>query len=306
MRSPIKDKPLRNPGQSFDRLILDVFLDQQVKYLIIGLLTWMSLISNWIYYFSEKPLPPFILTLIALVVFAFCYYKIKTTEQIIDPLRQGRDGEKAVGQYLKLLRDKGVKVFHDIPGTDFNLDHMGISKNSDFFVSARKHRAENRSVLEVHADRPGWRTSTELTRQSRKKRIFRDAHVLVAPSGVNVIETKTYSKPDKGQARIVYTGDTLIHHNGFKDDKPIIQVKAAANWLKQVIKESTGKDIDVKKVVLFPGWFIEPTAESKQSDVWVLNPKALPAFISNSREQLVNEDLNLVAYHLSRFVRAAV
>jgi hypothetical protein len=130
--------------------------------------------------------------------------------------------------------------------------------------------------------------------------------VLVAPSGVNVIETKTFSKPDKGQARIVYTGDTLIHHNGFKDDKPLVQVKAAANWLKQVIKESTGKDIDVKKVVLFPGWYFEPTAESKQSDVWVLNPKALPAFISNSRAQLISEDLNLVAYHLSRFVRAAV
>jgi hypothetical protein len=76
--------------------------------------------------------------------------------------------------------------------------------------------------------------------------------------------------------------------------------------LKQIIKESTGKDIDVKKVVLFPGWFIEPTAESKQSDVWVLNPKALPSFIANSREQLVSEDLNLVAYHLSRFVRTAV
>jgi hypothetical protein len=76
--------------------------------------------------------------------------------------------------------------------------------------------------------------------------------------------------------------------------------------LKQIIKESTGKDIDVKKVVLFPGWFIEPTAESKESYVWVLNPKALPSFIANSREQLVSEDLNLVAYHLSRFVRTAV
>jgi hypothetical protein len=58
-------------------------------------------------------------------------------------------------------------------------------------------------------------------------------------------------------------------------------------------------------VVLFPGWFIEPTAESKQSDVWVLNPKALPAFISNSQKRLSGEDMSLVAYHLSRFVRMA-
>tara|TARA_B110000090_G_C13104543_1_gene339905 strand:+ start:261 stop:590 length:330 start_codon:yes stop_codon:yes gene_type:complete len=72
--------------------------------------------------------------------------------------------------------------------------------------------------------------------------------VLVAPSGVYIIETKTYSKPDKGETRIIYTGDTLIHHNGFKDDKPLVQVKAGANWLKQLIKESTGRDIDVKGV----------------------------------------------------------
>lgn len=253
MKSPLKDKPLRNPGQSLDRYITDFALDHGVKYVMLGGAIWLALIFNWTFYWTERPIPPWWFTLTTLPVFAYCYYKIKTTHKKIDRLVQGRDGEKAVGQYLELLREQGVKVFHDIPGDNFNLDH-----------------------------------------------------VLVAPSGIYVIETKTFSKPDKGQARIVYTGETLIHHNGFKDDKPIIQVKAAANWLKQVIKESTGKDLDVKKVVLFPGWFIEPTAESKQSDVWVLNPKALPAFISNSREQLVSEDLSLVAYHLSRFVRAAV
>jgi len=192
------------------------------------------------------------MTLIAVAVVAYCLYKIKKALKKITKLKQGRDGERAVGQYLESLREQGVKVFHDLPGDNFNLDH-----------------------------------------------------VLVAPSGVYIIETKTYSKPDKGETRIIYTGETLIHHNGYKDDKPLVQVKAGANWLKQLIKESTGRDIDVKKVVLFPGWFIEPTAESKQSDVWVLNPKALPAFIFNSREQLSGEDLNFVAFHLSRFVRTA-
>ncbi len=82
-------------------------------------------------------------------------------------------------------------------------------------------------------------------------------------------------------------------------------ILAVASWLKQIIKESTGREFDVKQVVLFPGWFIEPTAESKQSDVWVLNPKALPAFISNSGMRLSGEDVGLVGLHLSRFVRAA-
>jgi hypothetical protein len=58
--------------------------------------------------------------------------------------------------------------------------------------------------------------------------------------------------------------------------------------------------------VLFPSWFIEPTAVSKQSDVWVLNSKALPSFIANSQKCLSGDDLSLVTYHLSRFIRTAV
>jgi hypothetical protein len=46
----------------------------------------------------------------------------------------------------------------------------GASKNSDFFVSARKHRAENHSVQVLHED-----SSTELTPQSREKCIFSGA-----------------------------------------------------------------------------------------------------------------------------------
>ncbi len=48
---------------------------------------------------------------------------------------------------------------------------MGVSNNSDFFVSARKHRAENRSVYNIHED-----LSTELTQQSRKKTIIEGVH----------------------------------------------------------------------------------------------------------------------------------
>jgi len=44
----------------------------------------------------------------------------------------------------------------------------GCLKNSDFFVRARKRRAENRSVYRIHED-----LSTALTLLSRKRCIFR-------------------------------------------------------------------------------------------------------------------------------------
>ena len=56
------------------------------------------------------------------------------------------------------------------PASGYIMNFKGTSKNSDFFVSARKHRTENRSVYSIHED-----SSTELTPQSRKKTIFRGA-----------------------------------------------------------------------------------------------------------------------------------
>ena len=51
---------------------------------------------------------------------------------------------------------------------------MGNSKNDDFFVSARKPRAQDRSLYEINED-----LSTELTPQSRKRTVCRGALIMV-------------------------------------------------------------------------------------------------------------------------------
>lgn len=206
---------------------------------------------EWQRYFSKTPPSPWTLTIIAL--FVVCYSAIKIYRGIkkAKKLKLGRDGEKAVGQYLENLREHGAKVFHDIPGINFNLDHVAICK-----------------------------------------------------SGVYVIETKTYSIPDKGEVNILFNGETLKFNGKNETNKPIIQVRAASNWLKALIEESTGHKMLIKPVIVFPGWFIETTYEAKSSDIWVLNPKALPTFISNSKQQLSDEQVKLVAFHLSRYIRS--
>jgi hypothetical protein len=90
----------------------------------------------------------------------------------------------------RLSRQKALKGYQQLTNI------QGTSKNSDFFVSARKHRTENRSVYDIHEESlPRERSecfgysSTELTPQewhkdvpftdlrmeSRKKTIFRGA-----------------------------------------------------------------------------------------------------------------------------------
>lgn len=129
-------------------------------------------------------------------------------------------------------------------------------------------------------------------------------HVVIAKSGIYVIETKTYSKPESGAPKIIFDGQKLKLNTGITTDKPVIQVQAACSWLGELLKQSTGRSFPVKPVIVFPGWFIEPTSEAKSSEVWVLNPKGLPTFINNSADRLNTDEVSMAAYHLSRYVRS--
>lgn len=70
-----------------------------------------------------------------------------------------------------------------------------------------------------------------------------------------------------------------------------------------MLEESTGRRFEVMPVVVFPGWFVE-AAPGAQRAMWVLEPKALPAFIANEPKRLAPEEVKLAAFHLSRYVRA--
>jgi hypothetical protein len=251
MKSPLKAKPLRNPGESLDNQIQEVIFDEAGPLILIPVMLIVMAGIEWFRWYMETPPTPIVYTIAAIGAVFYSGFKIRKIKARVRALKLGRDGEKAVGQYLESLRASGSQVFHDIQGDQFNLDHVAIDE-----------------------------------------------------SGVYVIETKTYSKPDSGHAKIIFKGESIIKGGGYETDKPIIQVRAAANWLAQVLEESTGKKLSVKPVIVFPGWYVEPTYEAKNSDVWVLNPKALPAFIKNSKKQYAPEDVKLFAYHLSRHIRS--
>lgn len=250
MKSPLKDSPLRNPGESLDKQIDGLINDTALQYIVLIVFSFVLAGLEWYkLIFNVKP-SPMTYTILAFIVTPFCIFKLFSIRKQVRRLRQGRDGEKAVGQYLENLRETSAKIYHDIPAQNFNIDH-----------------------------------------------------VVIAKSGIYVIETKTYSKPNSGPPRVIFNGTSLKFNSGFSTDKPLIQVEASCNWLRNLIKETTGRSFAIKPVIVFPGWFIEPTSDAKASDIWVLNPKGLPTFIANSKDKLTPEDMNLVSFHLSRYVR---
>ena len=250
-KSPIKAKTLRHYGQSIDERIDTLLYDNALFYAMVSIMIIVMAGREWWVYYKDLPPSPKFLTFVALVTVVISSVKIRKVLKEVRLLKQGREGERAVGQYLELFREKRCKIFHDIVGENFNLDH-----------------------------------------------------VIISDKGIFLIETKTYSKPEAKKPTILYDGDSIII-DGFNDkDKILNQARAASNWLNNLIQSTTGHTHSVKPVVVFPGWFIEPNQKANKSDVWVLNPKVLPTYIDNQRSIIPRDEVNLIAYHLSRYVRA--
>jgi hypothetical protein len=250
-RSPLKGKPLRVAGQSVDeerdRLLSDVY----EQWLLVAL--FMIVLAGLEWYRSAldmKP-SPWTFTAGALAMSAFAAWRIKRILPLVRNLKQARDGERAVGQFLEALRGRGYQVFHDLVGAGFNVDH-----------------------------------------------------VVLGPAGVFTIETKTWSKPARGRPEIEFDGQRVKAAGQEPDRDPVIQARAQANWVRNLLMESAGKQTFVKPVVLFPGWFIV-NANGTMKDVWVLEPKALPAFLANEPTRISDDDVRLFAFHISRFIRAS-
>ena len=250
-RSPLKNKPLRYAGKSIDEQIDKLLNDNAVPYLLIIVLFIVMTIQEWLRYYLNSLPSPKTITFLAGLVILFSYYKIRKMLREVKQLKQGRDGERIVGEQLDVLREKGYKIFHDIVGENFNIDH-----------------------------------------------------IIISTKGIFLIETKTYSKPNDVDGQIHFDGREITVDGLKLTNNPIVQSTVAANWLQNLLKESTGKEFLIKPVIVFPGWFIKSTEEGKKSSCWVLNPKALPQYIENEKTLITTEDMSLVSYHLSRYVRA--
>ncbi len=249
-KSPLKSKPLRNAGQSLDEEIEKRFSEKVSVYVFAITMFLVLIILEWYKWYMQAPPSPVWTTIFALPFILYGIYKIVKEKKEIDLLKQGRDGEKAVGQYLENFREAGMKVHHDIIGDDFNIDH-----------------------------------------------------ILISTKGVYLIETKTYSKPLKGKTEIEFDG-LDFYYNGVKyNDNIQVQVMAGSTWLKNLIEELTVKKVDVKPVVVFPGWFVKMTRKHN-SDIWALNPRNLQTFINNQNEIISKEDVQLISNHIARYIRA--
>lgn len=246
-RSPIKFQPPRLPGQSLDEKIqhLSERFDAKV---LLGFTFILLTIFEWYRWLADLRPDPWPLTFVTLFILPFIVWaSIKYRREKANH-KLGLEGERTVGHVLEELRAEGYQVFHDIPGTDFNIDH-----------------------------------------------------VIVGPAGIFTIETKTRSKPTHGNPQIIYDGDTLRSDEGWDMDEILVQARAQASWLTNLLNQSRRTKCTVWPVVLFPGWYVKNIAPNEKRDLWVLNEKAFPYFLAQEPEILSPETVDGIANSITQY-----
>jgi hypothetical protein len=107
-------------------------------------------------------------------------------------------------------------------------------------------------------------------------------HVVVGPSGVFAIETKTRRK---GRARVGFMADEIIFDGRAlaypwgEDRHGLDQARRQADWLAEFLQRELGRPVPVQPLLVFPGWAIIRKDDAAQNPVNVLSPRELPTAI---------------------------
>lgn len=142
-RSPLKQPPLRNPGQSVREQRGRLFEDHLETPAIFAGGFLMLAILEWWRYASDTPPAPVPMTALAVIAAAFLCWRIHRLRPRVANLRLAEEGEKVVGQTLEELRALGYQVFHDIAGDGFNVDHVVIGPAGVFTIETKTRSKQN-------------------------------------------------------------------------------------------------------------------------------------------------------------------
>jgi hypothetical protein len=136
-RSPLKDNPLRVPGQSLDEERQRLFEREVESWALVGVMLAVMAVLEWWRHFVPRPPSPWLFTLVAAVPLAVAGWRMAKLRPRMRQLRQGIAGERAVGQFLERVREQGYHVFHDVIGTGFNIDHVCIGPAGVFSIETK-------------------------------------------------------------------------------------------------------------------------------------------------------------------------
>jgi Nuclease-related domain len=176
----------------------------------------------------------------------------------------------------------------------------------------RRRRGHEKLRLGYHGERA---VGEELNRLMLDGcRVFHDVplskdwnldHVVVAPSGVYAIETKTQARRKSGESQaadeVVYDGICLQFPNNAYDSKSPAQAYDHAERLAHMLSEDLNATVHVKPILTLPGWWI---ACKGKGEVAVMNPQMIrSAIVTDNAPVLSPELIEDITRHLDKKCR---
>src|SRR5690554_3567774 len=136
-KSPLVEPPLRQAGQSLDQRLHDLLDNEFVPWSIAVAAAFLLTVTEWLRYFTEAKPNPWLYSILTLVISAIAGFRIRKLVYEARLLKLGRDGERVVADHLQELAANGWRVFHDIQGDGFNIDHVVIGPGGIFTVETK-------------------------------------------------------------------------------------------------------------------------------------------------------------------------
>ena len=125
-------------------------------------------------------------------------------------------------------------------------------------------------------------------------------HVLVTPSGVYAVETKTRRKKEgKDMHKAVFDGHSLRFVDGPPEHACLDQAKQQAGRLGDWLSKAIGEAVEVHSVLALPGWFVD---RQGRGDVIVVSGKAVGSLVKG-RTVLDTAKITRIAHQLDQRCR---
>lgn len=173
-RSPIKEAPLPQAGESLRERRNRIWDDRiETPLVVAALAVGIAALEWWRMYFPSPPYP-WAMTAIAAIAVAFLAWRMAKAVPALRQLKLAEEGERKVGQELETLRELGYEVFHDVPGPNFNVDHVLVGPAGLVSVETRTWSKPVDTEAKILFDGEaitvspsGWRPSRDPVGQSR-------------------------------------------------------------------------------------------------------------------------------------------
>ena len=143
----------------------------------------------------------------------------------------------------------------------------------------------------------GYRVFHDIVLEKKERR-FNIDHLLIGKNGVFCIETKTWSKPMRGETIAVFDGEKITLNGKVRHDDAVGQVRALANEASLFIKRQTGLAVNVVPVIVVVGWFVRKGWTGIPKAL-VVNEEALAPFVENVQGVLANDNIERIVQQMS-------